>query len=30
VTGRIWLAGADEPLALDLAGDCAPDLAVAC
>ncbi len=27
VTGRIWLAGAAEPLALDLAGDCAPDLA---
>ena len=27
VTGRIWLAGVEEPLALDLAGDCAPDLA---
>lgn len=27
VTGRIWLCGVDEPLVLDLAGDCAPDLA---
>ena len=27
VTGRVWLAGVGEPLALDLAGDCAPDLA---
>ena len=27
VTGRIWLAGAEEPLVLDLRGDCAPDLA---
>ena len=27
VTGRIWLAGVVEPLALDLRGDCAPDLA---
>ena len=27
VTGRLWLAGVDEPLVLDLAGDCAPDLA---
>jgi hypothetical protein len=27
VTGRIWLAGIAEPLVLDLAGDCAPDLA---
>jgi len=27
VTGRIWLAGVEAPLALDLAGDCAPDLA---
>lgn len=27
VRGRIWLAGVEEPLALDLAGDCAADLA---
>jgi hypothetical protein len=27
VTGRIWLAGVDEPLVLDLQGDCYPDLA---
>ncbi|EDY17247.1 hypothetical protein CfE428DRAFT_5265 [Chthoniobacter flavus Ellin428] len=27
VTGRIWLAGLDEPLTLDLEGDCHPDLA---
>ena len=27
VTGRIWLAGVAEPLALDLRGDCHPDLA---
>lgn len=27
VAGRIWLAGADEPLALQLLGDCHPDLA---
>lgn len=27
VTGRIWLAGADEPLVLELIGDCHPDLA---
>jgi hypothetical protein len=27
VTGRIWLAGMDEPLVLDLEGDCHPDLA---
>jgi hypothetical protein len=27
VTGRIWLAGAAEPLVLDLIGDCHPDLA---
>ena len=27
VTGEIWLAGIDEPLVLELAGDCAPDLA---
>jgi hypothetical protein len=27
VTGRIWLAGIMEPLALDLRGDCQPDLA---
>jgi hypothetical protein len=27
VTGEIWLAGIDEPLLLELAGDCAPDLA---
>ena len=25
VTGRIWLAGIAEPMALDLRGDCAPD-----
>jgi hypothetical protein len=27
VTGRIWLAGVSDPLDLDLAGDCHPDLA---
>ena len=27
VTGRLWLAGVDEPMTLDLRGDCAPDLA---
>jgi len=27
VTGEIWLAGIDEPLLVELAGDCAPDLA---
>ena len=27
VSGEIWLAGIDEPLILELAGDCAPDLA---
>jgi hypothetical protein len=27
VTGEIWLAGIDQPLVLELAGDCAPDLA---
>ncbi len=27
VTGRIWLAGIAEPLVLDLAGNCQPDLA---
>ena len=27
VTGRIWLAGGAEPLVLELAGDCHPDLA---
>ena len=27
VTGEIWLAGIDKPLALELTGDCAPDLA---
>src|SRR6266487_309005 len=27
VTGEIWLAGIDDPLLLELAGDCAPDLA---
>jgi hypothetical protein len=27
VTGEIWLAGIDHPLALELTGDCAPDLA---
>jgi hypothetical protein len=26
VTGEIWLTGIDEPLVLDLTGDCAPDL----
>jgi hypothetical protein len=26
VTGEIWLAGIDQPLVLELAGDCAPDL----
>ena len=27
VTGRIWLAGVEEPVALELRGDCHPDLA---
>lgn len=27
VTGRIWLASVEEPLALELLGDCHPDLA---
>jgi hypothetical protein len=27
VTGRIWLAGVEKPLVLDLLGDCEPDLA---
>jgi hypothetical protein len=27
VTGEIWLAGIDQPLMLELTGDCAPDLA---
>jgi hypothetical protein len=27
VTGEIWLAGIDQPLVLELSGDCAPDLA---
>ena len=27
VTGEIWLAGIDQPLLLDLKGDCAPDIA---
>jgi len=27
VIGRIWLAGLDEPLTLDLEGDCHPDVA---
>ncbi|RYD83732.1 MAG: hypothetical protein EOP84_07460 [Verrucomicrobiaceae bacterium] len=27
VTGRIWLAGVDEPLVLELEGNCQPDLA---
>jgi hypothetical protein len=27
VTGQIWLAGMEEPLVLDLRGDCHPDLA---
>jgi hypothetical protein len=27
VFGRVWLAGVEEPLALDLRGDCHPDLA---
>jgi hypothetical protein len=27
VTGKVWLAGVDEPLMLELTGDCAPDLA---
>jgi hypothetical protein len=27
VAGRIWLAGAEKPLALELLGDCQPDLA---
>jgi hypothetical protein len=27
VSGELWLAGIDEPLVLELTGDCAPDLA---
>jgi len=27
VSGEIWLAGIDEPLILELTGNCAPDLA---
>jgi hypothetical protein len=27
VTGEIWLGGIDQPLVLELTGDCAPDLA---
>ncbi|MBA2431025.1 MAG: hypothetical protein H0V56_02785, partial [Chthoniobacterales bacterium] len=27
ITGRIWLAGIDEPLVLELTGDCEPDIA---
>ncbi|MBO0695854.1 MAG: hypothetical protein J2P56_07095 [Verrucomicrobia bacterium] len=27
VSGEIWLAGIDQPLVLELTGDCAPDLA---
>ncbi len=27
VTGRVWIAGVAEPIVLDLAGDCHPDLA---
>ena len=27
VTGEIWLAGIDQPLVLELKGDCAPDVA---
>lgn len=27
VTGRIWMEGTEQPLVLDLAGDCWPDLA---
>ncbi|MEO8353737.1 MAG: hypothetical protein ABI680_18570, partial [Chthoniobacteraceae bacterium] len=27
VTGRLWLAGVEAPLVLELVGDCAPDLA---
>lgn len=27
VTGEIWLAGLEQPLVLELTGDCAPDLA---
>jgi hypothetical protein len=27
ITGRIWLAGVEKPLVLDLLGDCEPDLA---
>jgi hypothetical protein len=27
VTGEIWVAGIDQPLVLELTGDCAPDLA---
>lgn len=27
VTGEIWLAGIDQPLVLELTGDCAPDVA---
>lgn len=27
VTGRVWIEGVTEPISLDLAGDCQPDLA---
>src|SRR5256885_10194815 len=27
ITGRIWLAGVEQPLELELSGDCSPDLA---
>ena len=27
VVGKVWLAGVAEPLVLELAGDCHPDLA---
>ncbi|HET9367598.1 MAG TPA: hypothetical protein VFO22_05965 [Candidatus Udaeobacter sp.] len=27
VTGEVWLSGIDQPLVLELTGDCAPDLA---
>ncbi|PYK15597.1 MAG: hypothetical protein DME55_13520, partial [Verrucomicrobia bacterium] len=27
VTGEVWLSGIDQPLILELTGDCAPDLA---
>ena len=27
VTGEIWLSGIDQPMLLELAGDCAPDVA---